>query len=146
MDFKTIEDAIISELKTSVPYLKAVETYAGQLDRDIASLPVRFPAAFVAYEGSNFSAGDLGSSGHESCTFSIFVCARDLRGRGETLKGAAPGDKGAYDAVNDIVEALEYKSLGLNIEPLKPMRASLLFAGAEVVAYSLAFVTGFEHM
>jgi phage gp37-like protein len=142
MDFETIEDSIINELKTQVSYLKTVETYAGQLEQDIEGMPVRFPAAYVAYDGSNFFPGDVGGPGpRETCTFSVFVCARNLKGQKEARK--EPG--GAYDMVKDLLAALVNKNFGLDIEPVRPMRVSLLFAGKETAIYSLAFITGFEH-
>jgi len=140
MDFETIEDAIIEELKSQVAYLKTVETYAGQLEADVETLPLRFPAAYVAYGGSNFSAGAVGAGHREAAAFSVFVCARSLRGQERARKEAG----GAYDAVKDVVSALADRTFGLEIEPLRPVRASLLFAGRETAAYALEFMTGFE--
>ncbi len=142
MDFESIEDSIITELKTQITYLKTVETYAGQLEQDIESMPVRFPAAYVAYDGSNFFPGDVGGPGpRETCTFSVFVCAKNLKGQEEARKETG----GAYDMVKDVLAALVNKNFGLDIEPVRPMRVSLLFAGRETATYSLAFITGFEH-
>jgi phage gp37-like protein len=141
MDFETIEDAIIAELKAQVAYLKTVETYAGQIDRELDGLPVRFPAAYVAYGGSNFSPGDVGSSGHgESVVFSVFVCARHLGGQDKARKEA----QGAYDTAKDVLAALSNKDLGLDIEPLMPVRASFLYSGRDTAVYKVEFSTGFQ--
>lgn len=141
MDFETIEDAIIAELKAQVAYLKTVETYAGQIDRELDGLPVRFPAAYVAYGGSNFSPGDLGSSGHgEVVTFSILVCARHLGGQDKARKDA----QGAYDIVKDVLAALSNKDLALDIEPIMPLRVSFLFSDGETAVYRVELSTGFQ--
>jgi phage gp37-like protein len=141
MDFETIEDAIIAELKAQVAYLKTVETYAGQIDRELDGLPVRFPAAYVSFGGSGFSPGDVGASGHrEAVDFSVLVCARHLGGQDKARKETG----GAYDVVKDVLAALANKNLGLDIEPIMPVRASLLFAGRETAVYEVEFSTEFQ--
>jgi phage gp37-like protein len=141
MDFETIEDAVIAELKAQVAYLKTVETYAGQLEREMDGRPVRFPAAYVSYGGSQFAHGDAGRANHlEVVGFSVYVCARDLGGQDKARKEA----QGAYDMVKDVLSALSNKDLGLDIEPLTPVRASLLFAGRETAVYTVEFSTEFE--
>jgi phage gp37-like protein len=141
MDFETIEDSIIAELKAQIPYLRSVETYAGQLEDEIEALPLRFPAAYVAYGGSDFAPGEAGSAGRrEACAFSVLVGARSLKGQEKARKEAG----GAYDAVRDVLAALADKDFGLGIEPLAPMRTSLLFAGRETAVYAVEFRTAFE--
>lgn len=143
MDFETIEDAVIAEIKAQVAYLKTVETYAGQLERDIETTPLRFPAAYVSYGGSGFSPGDVGSSGHEETVdFSVFICARHLGGQDKARKEA----QGAYDIVKDVLAALSDNTLGLDIEPITPMRASLLFSGHETAVYEVSFATKFQRV
>lgn len=141
MNFATIEESIINELKAQVAYLRTVETYAGQLEDDIETLPVRFPAAYVAYGGSDFAAGAVGGSGHrETCSFTVFICARNLKGQKEARKTA----QGAYDAVKDALDALVNSTFGLDISPLAPARTMLLFASGTMAVYAVEFRTGFE--
>jgi phage gp37-like protein len=142
MDFESIEDSIITELKAQVPYLKTVETYAGQLEQDIEALPVRFPAAYVAYGGSSFAQGDLGSASHrETAAFTVFVCAGDLRG----AEAARKGEQGAYEAVRDVLGALINNDFDLETDMLRPVRVSLLFAGGQTAVYAVELMTEFEH-
>lgn len=141
MDFETIEDGIIAEITAQVPYLKTVETYAGQLEEDIDTLPLRFPAAYIAYGGSDFAPGGVGGPGQrETCAFSVLVCAKSLKGQEKARKQTG----GAYDAVRDVLTALVDKDFGLDIEPLAPVRTGLLFAGRETAVYSVEFRTAFE--
>lgn len=141
MDFETIEDSIVAELKAQVAYLKTVETYAGQLEEDIDTLPLRFPAAYVAYGGSDFSPGAVGGPDHqETCTLSVFVCARNMKGQ----KAARKETQGAYDIVTDVLGALANKTFGLDIWPLAPVRTTLLHAGRETAVYAVDFRTSFE--
>ncbi|MFZ5998054.1 MAG: phage protein Gp37, partial [Nitrospirota bacterium] len=70
MTFEDIEDKIIADLKTLA--FKTVETYAGQLEQDIESLPIMFPAAYVIYGGSDFEWVD-GPNHNESCEFTVLI-------------------------------------------------------------------------
>lgn len=139
MDFEQIEDKIIEEIKARVTYIKTVETYAGQLQGDIARLPVNLPAAFVLYGGSEFELVD-GPNHREQPTFSIALCASNLRGRAEGRKGG----QGAYDMVKDVLRALVNKDFGLDIERLRPLRVQLLFANATMTIYGVDLVAGFD--
>lgn len=139
MEFEQIEDRIIEELKKRVSYLETVETYAGQLQGEIASLPVKLPAAFVIYGGSEFEPVD-GPNHREQPTFSVALCASNLRGRAEGRKD----DKGAYDLVKDALRALTNKDFGLDIERLRPVRVQLLIANETMTMYGIDLMAGFD--
>jgi phage gp37-like protein len=139
MDFEQIEDAIINELKTNIAYLKTVETYAGQLEGSLERLPVGFPAVFVVYSGSGYSAVD-GMYHEEKVEFSVLVAARDLKG-GEAARKDAHG---AYGIVKDVLAVLTNKTFGLDMERLRPVRTQLVFANRTVAVYGIDFRTGFD--
>ncbi len=139
MDFEQIEDAIINEVRTRVPYLRTVETYAGQLEDDISKLPVRFPAVFIAYGGSDFSWLD-GPSYQEKATFSALLCAKSLRGQ----EAARKEPQGAYSLIRDVLAALTNRDFGLGIERLSPTRASLVFVSGTLAVYGIDFQTSFD--
>jgi phage gp37-like protein len=140
MDFEQIEDSIISTLKAALPYAQTVETYAGQLEDSIESLPVRFPAVFVVYSGSTFAPVD-GPNHRESVEFSVLAVSKNLRGD----RAARKDVQGAYEMVNDVITALTNKDLGLDIEPLRPLRVSNVFAGKGLAVYGMDFETGFDN-
>jgi|Deesub1362A_J573_1020465.scaffolds.fasta_scaffold00740_18 phage gp37-like protein len=144
MNFEYIEDSIIDALKTAMPYLRTVETYAGQLEDEIERLPVRFPAAYVVYGGSSFNWID-GPNHQETVEFSVLVAAKNLRGNRAVRKGgSAPDDRGAYDLINDVLAALTNKTFGLEIERLKPLRVSLVFISRVIAVYGIDFQTSFD--
>lgn len=139
MDFEQVEGKIIAELKLKVTYLRTVETYAGQLEGDIKNLPVKFPAAFVVYGGSEFKPVD-GPNHREQAEFTVIVCAKNLRGGEKARKDA----HGAYAMVKDVLAALTNRDFGLDLERLRPVRAALVFAGVGIAVYGVDFQTGFD--
>lgn len=145
MDFETIEDKITGTLKADIPYMRTVETYAGQTEIDVEKLAVRFPAAFVIYRGSNFEWKD-NRNHKETVAFRVLVAARSLRGNAATRKGSdAPGDVGAYRMVKDVLTALANKDFGLDIEKMRPLSTSLVLSRGGVSVYRMDFQTGFRN-
>lgn len=139
MDFEQLEDGIIEALRSGMPHLRTLETYAGQLDEEIPKLPVRFPAAYVIYGGSRFEPID-GRGHEERAEFSVLVAARTPRSG-----GPAPGQGGAYGLVKDVLSALSNRDLGLEMERLRPLGVSLVFASASVTVYGVDFRTSFDN-
>ncbi|MBI4822664.1 MAG: DUF1834 family protein [Nitrospirae bacterium] len=138
MDFEQIEDKLIETLK-SIPYLKTVETYAGQLEAEIESLPIRFPACYVVYGGSNFDWLD-GPNHQETVDFTVLVAGKNLRGSSSLRKDSG----GAYDLINDVTATLTNKNFDLDIERLKPMKVALVFISKTVAVYGIDFQTSFD--
>ena len=76
MDFETVEDAIVSELKNAnnMQYLKLVDSYEGQLEEaDIKKLIIKFPAALVVYRGGPLTWVDGQTHNHKP-TYAV-LCA-----------------------------------------------------------------------
>lgn len=142
MDFEQIEDRIIETLRTEVSSLRTVETYAGQLEEEIAKLPVRFPAAFVLYGGSTFGRVD-GPTLQETVEFSVMVAAKNLRGGEEARKGGG-AEYGAYGLVKDVLGALANEDFGLDMERLRPLRVSPVFIGKTMGVYGIDFQGSFD--
>jgi phage gp37-like protein len=139
MNFEDIEDKIINEIKTQITSFKTIETYAGQLEQDLDMLPIQFPAAYVVYGGSDYEWID-GPNHNETCTFSILVAAKSLRGQ----KSVRKDDNGAYQMVNLILQALINKNFGLSMERLKPVKVSLVFISKTAAIYGVDFQTNFD--
>lgn len=139
MDFTDIEDSIKERIKASMPYVRLVETYAGQLGGELDKLPVPFPAVFVAYGGSVYSWVD-GRNFSDAPTFSIIVAAKDLRGS-EKLR---QGEHGCYRMIKDVLNVITNQTFGLDTWPMQPVRTSLLYISKTMAAYSVEFKTSFD--
>ena len=140
MDFTDIEDAIKTRIRSRMAYAKSVETYAGELEGEIGELATPFPAIFVAYKGSDYDWVD-GRTMRDTPRFSVMAAASDLRGSEDLRKGT----HGCYRMIKDILAALANDRLGLPaMEPLRPVKVSLLFITRTMAAYSIDFVTGFD--
>lgn len=127
--FEQMEDGIIQALRLGVPELKSIETYAGQLDGDeLGRLPVRFPAAFVVYGGSEYEPVDGPTFGEEAA-FTVVLCASDARGRHE----------GAYALVTAALDALVGRIPAEGAGRLRPRRTSLMYTNRQVTAYAVEF-------
>lgn len=136
--FQDIEEAIIGALKASIPAIKTVESWAGQVTLD--TLPLRLPAAFVAYGGSGFSAVD-GPTHRESAEFTVIVAARSMRGDGSERTAS----QGAYALVQEVLSTLTNEDFGyVEIERLSPARVALLSASGGAAVYGITFQTGFD--
>ena len=139
MDFTDIEDRIKERIRTSMPYLKLVATYAGELGEDLQKLPVPFPAVFVAYGGSAYERVD-GRSFSDALVFSIIVAAKDLRGSVELRRG----EYGCYRMITDVLNTLANETFGLDMWPLQPVRTSLMSISKTMAAYSVDFRTSYD--
>jgi len=144
MNFEDIEDAIIARIQEQLTYLKTVETYAGQLEADIEGIPVRYPAAFVTYGGSDMTGVDTSPLYAEKPRFGVLCCASNVRGITEAVKGDDAGTKGAYDIVNDVLKALVNRKLGLDMEKLRPVKCDRVYVGESVAVYAIEVETDFD--
>ena len=144
MTFADIENGIISTLKAQLTYLKACETYAGQLGKEIAELPKGFPAAYVAYQGSQFQWVD-GENWQELPTFRVLVAARSLRitsGINKDVRENA--GTGAYRIVTDVLNTLTNQTFGLDIYKLRPVKTELAVITKTTAVYGIEFMTMFD--
>ena len=143
MTFVDIEKAIITALQ-GLTYLKNVETYAGQLEKEITELPKGFPAAYVAYEGSQFQWVD-GENWQELPTFKVLIAARSYRivsGVNEDVRENA--DTGAYRTITDVLDTLTNQTFGLDIYKLRPVKTELVFISKTTAIYGIDFTTMFD--
>jgi phage gp37-like protein len=138
MDFEQVEDKIIETLHKEVSYVKTVETYAGQLEADIKTLPVTFPAVFVVYGGSTFARVD-GPNHQETVDFSVLVAAK-----GVSNKGMRKDDKGVYEMIKAVLTALTNEDFGLDMEKLRPLRVTPVLITKTMAVYGLDFRTSFD--
>jgi len=136
-----IEDAIISTLKSSDmnSYCKKIDSYqieGGDIEEQIRIFAGQLPCLLIIYSGGEFS-HFLSGVQDKPMTFSILVCAQSLRGKGEARRGLV----GAYQMLDDLRKTLTNKNLGLNIDPLLPVREAAEVNTKNFSAYSMEFKT-----
>ena len=141
MDFEQVENAIINQLKATITNVKTIETYAGQLEQDIETLPIQFPAIYTLYAGSQYNWID-GQNQNEVCAFSVIVVAKNLRGKESLRKDT----QGCYQMIQDVLTSITHKNFSLDVEKMKPINVSLLFVSKIIAAYSIDFQTNFDKL
>lgn len=140
MTFEEVEDAIIERLKERINYLRSCETYAGQIEGNIDTLVINYPAAFVSYGGSEFEwLDEINVS--EAAEFNVMVCARNQRGQAAVRKEG----QGCYQMIADVLRALTNQRLGLEIELLHPARVELVYISKTMAIYNINFQTSFDN-
>ncbi|MFH2011682.1 MAG: phage protein Gp37 [Pseudomonadota bacterium] len=115
-----IEDAIVDALKDSglADIANTIDSYHGEVEDlvgEVKRLIIPLPAIFVLYGGSQFDETANRSFDDEQ-TFTIISIAKDLRGRGTSLR------TGIYEMIEIQKTTLIDNNLDLDIEPLHPIR------------------------
>jgi len=131
MDFIRTGQWIIERLKKDIPALKAVEHFTGQIESGIEQMPLKSPAAFVAYRGSEYKWID-GPNYEENPAFSVLLVVRSLKPEDT---GQGPG--GAYGLIKVILASLTNSRPSVDMEMLQPTGSQLVFHGMD-------FKTGFD--
>ena len=140
MTFEDVEDKIIAEIKAKMGYVRTIETYAGQLEGEIAKIPAKFPAAFVVYGGSSLEWID-GPNHNDKPKFKVLVAAKDLRGQKSARKD---DNKGCYRMINDVLTHLTNQTFGLAMEKLTPVSVMPVFITKTIAVYGIDFETNFD--
>ncbi len=135
MNYATVRDAMIAELKTAFPRV-TVEAYTGQIEDLLEERPVKLPAIFVVFAGDDSEWVD-GPNYNDKAMFTAMIAARSLKGAGEA---SADVD----ELVPQVKAALANKSLGLAIECLQPGATRLQLGTKTVVIYSVDFKTNYD--
>ena len=141
MDFEQIENKIVEQLKAGITYAKTIETYAGQLEEEIALLPIQFPALYVMYSGSLLTWVDGQANYNEIATFTVLAAAKNLRGNEALRKDAAIG---CYRLVKDVLAQIANKNFSLDIEKLRPTEIRLVYISKIIAVYGAEFQTNFD--
>lgn len=133
-----IEDAILTVLQASdlADIARTIDSYHGEIDdlvREVRSLTVPLPAVFVLYAGSVFDEAANRSFDDEQA-FTVVAVARSLRSRSELREGM-------YDLLEAIKASLIDNNLGLDIEPLHPLRIEAALVAKDLSVYGLDFKT-----
>lgn len=137
--FDAIEDALIAAIRSGVPGLKAVESYAGQLEQEAKTLLTGCPAVFVMFGGFATAQDEYAGKTFKP-RFTVAVAARDLRGQ----KQARTKSGGAYDIIKALLELLEGNALDLEIEPLSVVSGAPVYVSGALAVYGLEFETDYQ--
>lgn len=141
-----IEQAMVDRLRATLPDV-TVESYAGQLDDQMATWVRQLPAVWVTFERLPQQRRLSRRKLHATARFQVMVAQRALSGEPSARMGAH-GFKGVYALLDgDVKRSLMDSTLGLAIEPLSPagtqMVAQGFFANEAVAVMSAAWVTAF---
>jgi len=136
-----IEDAIISTLKGSTmnSYCKKIDSYqieGGDLEEQIRLFSLQMPCVLVIYSEGIYVRFPNKRLEREM-KFSILVCSESLRGGGESRRGLI----GAYKMLEDLKTVLTGQKLGLDIDPIFPVREAAEVNTKGFSAYSMEFIT-----
>jgi len=141
LTIKDVEDGTLATLQAATnltDVCKTVDAYGGELDKLVAqveALTVNMPAVYVLYAGSDFAGSR--SSWDDNMTISVVVVAKDLRGR----KSARVG---VYEILEILKDELIDNDLGLDIEPLSPVKIMPVLTSDKFSVYLFALKTFFS--
>lgn len=143
---KNIEQAMVARLQAKLQGVH-VQSYAGQLDDQLASWVRVLPAVWVTFERLPEQRRLSRRKIKATARFQVMVAQRALHGEPSARQGAH-GLKGVYDLLDgDVKQVLMDSTLGLAIEPLSPagtqMVAQGMFANEAVAVMSCAWTTAF---
>lgn len=135
---KQVEDAIIAALSAQMTYLKACESYGGQLEDALARYAGPLPAVFVEYDSRRFEEEDAEDQLFSTpWAFNIYVVTSGLYDEEQARRGT----DGCYEMLEDAKTALAGKTSGLlDFLPLKPAGEQIVMNDGRVVAYALQVI------
>lgn len=123
-----IEDAIIATLRadaTLAAYVRTFERMPWDNIESLEKLLKNYPAIVVAYQGGADDNGMYGVCDQEG-RFSILCANKSVRAISSAARGAV-GAVGVYGMLKDVLAAVNYSSLGLDI-------FSCTIAGVRIIA------------
>ncbi len=141
-DIAQIENAIMERLRENLPYLRTCGTLSEFLGGDmgvIEEMAPLCPAAFVIYEQGIFAQRLSGVLDREM-TFGVIVAVRNFRAESALRHGSA-GEKGIYDALEDVRAALSGQACGVEMDPLLPISEEAVTGSRDFAVYEIMFKT-----
>lgn len=137
-----IEQALIGRLSSEIPYLRTCGSLAEFLSRDIGVLEDMAPlcpAAYVVYVLGRFFQKLSGCNDREML-FAVAVVVRNFRAESSVRHGS-PGEKGAYEVLEDVRRVLSGQACGVEMEPLLPVSEEAVAGSREFAVYKIIFRT-----
>lgn len=129
--YTRIENAIVARLKLGLGKMaRAVGSYGGELDEDIADAIGVFPAAWVTFAGITDTKPHSTSRRKYLCTgkFAVMVGEKNRRSEAAGRKGGPLNSEiGTYPLLYAVRRLLSGQDLGIEIDHLRPGRVRTLF-------------------
>jgi phage gp37-like protein len=124
-----IETAIIDRIKSAagMKYLRAVESYGGQLDEEINDVVRVLPAVWVTFAGTGKPVQQGENRFIKPATFAVMCGARSVRSERTTRQDGPAGEVGAYRILQDVETLLLMQDFGLAIDYFRPGAVRTLY-------------------
>jgi phage gp37-like protein len=132
-----IEKAIIARLKSQISYLRTCASLGDYLKSKAEEQALNFPAAYVIYERGTYSR-TVSDAQDKRIYISVITMTENLRGQEEVRHGFG-SEKGAYDLLDDVRDALSDQTCGLDIYPLLPEEENILGGDENFAVYGIRF-------
>jgi len=121
-----IEDALVARIKT-LQYVRAVESYGGQLDDETFEVLRVVPAIWVTFGGSSKPEQSGPKKFLTPATFVVMCAARSVRNERSTRHGGPGNEVGVYQMLEDVRQLLLMQDLGLAIDHFRPGAVRTLY-------------------
>ena len=136
-----IEDAVVNTLKVYPAlkaYVKTFERMPWENLPDLENLLKRYPANIVSYGGGNDDNSSYSVMDH-SGLFTVMCAHKNVRSPSAAARGTVSGEKGVYDMLKDVLNALNYSNLGLDIISCKSLKVRRVAASTKLTIFSREF-------
>jgi phage gp37-like protein len=136
-----IEDAIVTKLSedtTLKTYIKTFERMPWENLDDLEKLLRQYPAIVVSYAGGEDDTGSFSVLDHAG-RFAVMCAHKNFRSSSAAARGLITGEKGVYDMLNDVLSALNFTNLGLDIISCRSLRIRRVAATNNLTIFSREF-------
>lgn len=118
-----IEDAIVATMQNDSAlsaYVKTFKTMPWDRISELKNILKRYPAIVVAYRGGSDNNDNMAVSDHAGL-FAVLCANKNVRSPSAAARGITAGEKGVFDMLKDVLSALNFSTLGLDIIRCKTM-------------------------
>jgi phage gp37-like protein len=112
-----IEDAIMSTLaadKTLAGYVKTFERMPWDRINELSNILKQYPAIVVVYKGGSDNNNIYSVCDHAG-VFAVLCAHKNVRSPSAAASGPVSGEKGVYAMLGDVLSALNFSKIGLDI-------------------------------
>jgi len=132
-----IEDAIVETLEASawLNYVKTIERMPWDRINDLEKILTRYPAIVVAYQGGADNNDNYAVCDHRG-QFAIMCAHKNVRSPSAAARGITAAETGVFVMLNDVLRALNFSSLGLDIIACKTIGIRPIAATESMTVFS----------
>lgn len=139
---EAIEDAIIGKLEadpTLSGYVKTVDRLPWDRLEELEKLVYNYPALLVSYSGGDDLTDQTAVLDHVG-VFSVVCVDRNLRTPSAAATGGTQSEKGVYDLLKDVLNALHFEELAVDgFISMKSLGADPVAADDRVIVFARDF-------